>query len=120
MKGACLEEHGHCVLQASQSSSQEGWKGLEGVNGTAGGDGEPQAALPGQDCSARAWRDWLQGWESRMPGAAEASKEGGSTLGGMQAEDVQGAAKEIMLVLWKKGDLSQKLEPGSGRPFLVG
>lgn len=34
MKGACWEEHGQCVLQAFQA----GWKGLEGVNGNAGGD----------------------------------------------------------------------------------
>lgn len=64
------------MLQASQPSSQAGWKGLQGVNGSAGGGSEPQAALPGQDCSARAWRDWLQGRERRIPGAAEAAKEG--------------------------------------------
>lgn len=63
------------MLQASEPFSQACWRGLERGNGSAGG-GEPQAALPGQDCSARARRDWLQGRESRMPGAAEASKEG--------------------------------------------
>lgn len=53
------------MLEGSGEGEGQGW-----------GDGGPQAALPGQDCRARAWRDWLQGQESRMPGAAEASKEG--------------------------------------------
>lgn len=37
MKGACREEHSHRELQASQSFSQACWKGLERVNGRAGG-----------------------------------------------------------------------------------
>lgn len=38
MKGACREEHSHCVLlQAPQSFSQECWKGLQRVSGSAGG-----------------------------------------------------------------------------------
>lgn len=37
MKGVWREEHRHCVLQASQSFSQACCKGLERVNGPAGG-----------------------------------------------------------------------------------
>lgn len=37
MKGACREEHGHRVLQASESFSQAFWRGLERGNGSAGG-----------------------------------------------------------------------------------
>lgn len=98
MKGACRVEHSHRELQASQPFSQACWKGLERVKGRAGGmEGhkllcQVRTAGPGHGetgCRVRkAECQVLQRHQRR-----------GFYLGGIQVEDVQRAAKEMMLVL---------------------